>query len=972
MKGMIATQNLKKRLWSIFRVSLLLPLLFVFGCKDFSFFTELGGKGGLKINPSEVTILVSSTLTFQASGGNEPYTFEVISGSGCIDAETGYYTTPACDDTDVVMVIDSTDQSATATVTAVSSFDVLEINPKSASLAAGGSITFVGTGGVEPYEFDFQSNNSGGSITSGGVYTAGSTTGVSDTIIVRDSDIPQKTCSVAAVVSVTAAVTNVDYEISGENFPATVLAGDPIAGVPISERFQIYNSGSATGTNTVAWWLFVSEDGSLGGDGEQLVDNGSVTADIPSLGSHPVTPGGSWPTDLPAGGYHLFVMIASPDDMNHGNNVCPPIPVTIEVPDVDYRVDSVTCLDSTPRYGQPFSGEFDLDNSGLDDSSELADWEVWISEDTAIGSGDIRIDSGIETSPAMTAAQSLKTEAFSGVWPHGSGNSTDYYLIVRVSSTQDSAAGNDTNNTAYSGPITVSKPDVNYDVLSVTHGAGEVAARQVDGSFSLENIGTDNGAVDVSWTVYASSNDNTVDIADTVVDFGTALAMNHDDTPQDVFFSGIWPETPDNYYLVVEILASDDMDDSNDEEPTATFVPVRSLNVDYKASNVNNLGGVTAGGVLDGEFMLENAGLDDSLLGIQWSVYVSDDTSLDGSDTLVQSDSGTDGWLTTAETPTIGFSGTWPETPGEKYYLLVKIESAEDVISATTGNNLADSGPTPITTTAPNVDYRVTEVNYTSGTPPVPPGTALEGDFRYANDIAAENGAQALSWEAYASLDANLSAGDVRVASGGPLPALDANQTSSSIDISGTWPLDYGDYYLIVKVTSPDNELNTDDDKKASGLAESIGIYSEAEPNDNWTDLPGPSPGTDYQILSGSAPLTPIAFEPGMSIRIDGVGVSNSDRDDVFMLNTGTASSITCTVIWNTGESDIDVYVFRAPGDFGADLIGMGGPDDELSVTIVEGGAGDQFVPYEDLWLDVYCNLPGGSVSPYTVIITAN
>ena len=259
----------KPRIFVVLILAFIALALSLSSCKDFSFFSELGIKGGLNISPSEVTVTVDSSVTFTAAGGNPPYTYGITGGTGCIDAATGVYTAPAAASNDVVVVTDSTGQSGTASVTVVSTLEELKISPTTASVSVGNSISFVATGGVGSYTFDFQTNNSGGSVTPDGVYTAGSTTGVSDTIIVTDSDAPAQTCSVPAVVSVTGAVTNVDYSISGETFPASALTASSISG-----DFTIHNGGSATGTASISWWLFISEDGTFGGEGNTSLPAG--------------------------------------------------------------------------------------------------------------------------------------------------------------------------------------------------------------------------------------------------------------------------------------------------------------------------------------------------------------------------------------------------------------------------------------------------------------------------------------------------------------------------------------------------------------------------------------------------------------------------------------------------------------------------------------------------------------------------
>ncbi|MEE9308960.1 MAG: hypothetical protein V3V57_15685, partial [Spirochaetia bacterium] len=466
----------KPRIFAVLILTFIALALSLSSCKDFSFFSELGIKGGLSINPSEITIAVNSSVTFTAAGGNPPYAYGLVSGTGSIDAATGVYTAPAAASNDIVVVTDSNGQSGTAAVTVAPNLEALKISPTTASVSVGNSISFVPTGGVSPYTFDFQTNNSGGNVTPGGVYTAGSTTGVSDTIIVTDSDTPPQTCSVPAVVSVTGAVTNIDHSIPGETFPPSAIVGSSISG-----DFTIHNGGSATGTASISWWLFISEDGTFGGDGEHLVASGIVTDDILASGDYVVAPTGNWPSDLPQGNYDLFVMVSSPDDLDHGNNVSTASAFTLNVPDVDYRVLSVTNLGET-HVGGSISGEFTLDNEGTDDGTQTVTWKAYVSANTTVDVGDTLIDSNTEG--AMTSAEVSRTVSFSGTWPSSPGS---YYLVVEVIAGDDAAAGNDGDNTTATGSaLSVAYPEVDYyaDAISST---GGVAGDTLSCSFDLNN-----------------------------------------------------------------------------------------------------------------------------------------------------------------------------------------------------------------------------------------------------------------------------------------------------------------------------------------------------------------------------------------------------------------------------------------------------------------------------------------------------
>jgi hypothetical protein len=721
-RTMMRRANIRKLIMAMAISGLILIALA--GCKDFSFFNELGVKDGLTITPASVSILAGGTMSFNAYGGTGNYVFSIISGfNGTIDPASGVYTAPGTSCNDVVMVTDGTNLSATATVSVVTTLDGLEINPKVATLSPGAQITFVATGGNDSsYEYSFQANNSGGTInTATGLYTAGPATGVTDTIIVTDADLT--VCPIPANMSVVGATSSVNYSVTGDTFPASVDAG-----AALSATFEITNIGTGNGAKPVSWWLYLSEDGTFGGDGECLVASNS-TGYLDAGDSAVVSPTGNWPNR--GGTLTLFVMISAEDDMTHSDDIYEKTDsdITLTVPEVDYEILSVTNLDPTPMIGEEVIGQFRLQNNGADNGSQTIEWQVWLSADDAIGVGDTELYADAAASPL------------------------DSYAFVDI-------------------------------------------------------------------------------------DFNT---------------TGFWPAIPGGYYLIARVI------------------------------------------------------------------------------------------------------------------------SAEDTAAGKDGNN--DTFLGPIGVTAPTVDYTLTAVEHYGSTEKVP-GNTFDARFSYQNAAGADNGISPLSWIAYVSEDLTLGPEDILVDSGTGLSPLDAGASSGWINFSGTWPLHFGKYSVIVAITTADNEPDLSGNELASAPV-STGYYAETEPNDNWTVLPG----TDYNVLTGIVPPAPIVLEPGMSIFIQGANVSNVDRDDVFMFNAGTASKITFTVTWATDADDIDLYVWREPGGFPEVIEALGYAENSLSVSITKGTVPDEmykFIANEDLWFDVYCHIPDGppppphtDVGPYEVVISA-
>jgi hypothetical protein len=513
----------------------------------------------------------------------------------------------------------------------------------------------------------------------------------------------------------------------------------------------------------------------------------------------------------------------------------------------------------------------------------------------------------------MNSAEAFRVIGFAGTWPSGPGA---YYLIAEVSAADDAAAGNDGDNTtASASAYNVHYRDVDYVVPSVSHLTGTSAGGSVDGEFALDNAGTDDGVSSVDWKVYASAN-MFVDVGDALIAEGTEGGMTVAEPTRTIGFSGTWPTDPGSYYLVVEVSASDDTlaaNHLNNETSTAAAVGVVAADVDYYANAISAVAGV-AGGSLNCDFTIHNLGSDPSSTTVNWNLYVSANATLDAGDYLA--DFGTAGPLGAAPSSSVINPGgaTWPSTPGN-YYLIVEIESSEDIAAGNDGNDIAVSGST-FNAATPDVNYIVDQVNFVpAGSTYIPDG-AVTGNFVYKNN-GSSDGTQPVSWEAYASLDVNLDAGDVLIESGSGLAPLTSTATSGAIPFSGSWPLDYGKYFLLVRVMSSD-EVDPLDNVGAAGATESVGYFDESlnEPNDDYLTL------TDFYDLG-------VTFKPGMSIEITGT-MDGVDMDDIMAFNTGTCNMITFSVTYSSAKAQIRIFIMDGPNNF---IDGVSGTPGAISLN---------------------------------------
>ncbi len=162
---------------------------------------------GVRIAPDSVSAPPMGPASFVASGGSGigySWSFSSNASGGSIGASTGAYRAgPAGDVTDVIQVVDSLGNLATAKVTVGAG---IGISPKSASLPPRASASFTATGGSGVgYSWSLSANASGGVVDAAtGAYAAGPTGGVTDVVQVKDSlgNVATRSVSVTAGISI--------------------------------------------------------------------------------------------------------------------------------------------------------------------------------------------------------------------------------------------------------------------------------------------------------------------------------------------------------------------------------------------------------------------------------------------------------------------------------------------------------------------------------------------------------------------------------------------------------------------------------------------------------------------------------------------------------------------------------------------------------------------------------------------------
>ena len=299
-------------------------------------------------------------------------------------------------------------------------------------------------------------------------------------------------------------------------------------------------------------------------------------------------------------------------------------------------------------------------------------WTAYISSDTVFDDpGDTLIDSGTISS-LNGGAVSASIDIDNGGWPSVS-SSTDYYLIVDVYAS-DEIAANTGNNNSSSTAVTVSPTapvDVDYLISSLpSGGSSAVTGDTVSDTFTIENTGTADGSQNVYWTVYRSD-DNTLETAtDIPIDTGSIGFLNAGQTSGGITFTGTWPDTAGSYYLIVSISAGEDSNNGNDVSATSSAYTINDPDIDYEVTAIT--AGVPSADVesaISETFQIQNTGTNNGSEDILWFAYISDNTVLDGNETIF--DSGTNTSLDSGvSSSNILLDGNWPDTSGTYYIIL--------------------------------------------------------------------------------------------------------------------------------------------------------------------------------------------------------------------------------------------------------------------------------------------------------------
>ncbi|MDH4128590.1 MAG: chitobiase/beta-hexosaminidase C-terminal domain-containing protein, partial [Spirochaetota bacterium] len=451
---------------------------------------------------------------------------------------------------------------------------------------------------------------------------------------------------------------------------------------------------------------------------------------------------------------------------------------------------------------------------------------------------------------------------------------------------------------------------VDYVLSNVVHPISGSPGNNFTGSFKISNAGKINGASNISWGVYLST-DTIYNAGDTPVQSGIQPALNGGTSSPTINFDSTvnavpFPSTPGNYYLIIIINSTDDGNTTNN---TYVSSAIQVGLVDYTINtSTYPTGTATAGTPLTGNFTIRNIGGMSGTNPVNYTVYFSSD-NLVGTDTpLGPGGTGTTPALTVGSTsPVINFTGNWPIASGT-YYLIIIASSGEDT---NTTNNVSIS-PAIIVDSPAYADYTVTNTNFpASGVP----NTPFNGSFTIQN-IGSAYGLQNVSWNVYLSTDNIYNQGVDTFVQNGTIAPLIPGATSTTISYAGIWPSTSGNYYLIIVVTATDDGNSLNNNFPSTAINSSSG--SIATP----TFSPGGGIYNASQTVTISA-ISPVgttiiyttnATTPTADINCNATnGLSVPSGSSININSTINLRAIACKVGYTNSSEQSTTYTLQVP-----------------------------------------------------------
>ncbi len=355
------------------------------------------------------------------------------------------------------------------------------------------------------------------------------------------------------------------------------------------------------------------------------------------------------------------------------------------------------------------------------------------------------------------------------------------------------------------------RPDVDYYPDSISSTDTPAAGAPLTGSFTCTNRGSEDGSVDITWECY-SSYDKTLNGDDLYITGGTLSPLKAG-VSQTVDFSGAWPLTDGQYYLILNLSAEDDVYSYNDRRVSSDYYTITGSgsSVDYAVTSVTNTGSTQGGSSLSGDFTFQNNGDTSGNYNVEWYAYISENSSLGNGDLLI--DTGSASALAPGAASTVSFTGTWP-IDGGSFYLIVTVD-ANDEYETTLSDNTASVAVALTPPDPRDVDYSCSSVTCT------PAGNVYLGDVlslesTFTNE-GADTGLFPLYWYLYVSSAYYSSIGDIKdngtlINSGYEIPLTTGSSRTIAVSDQNGYEITDGSrsyvFYVVIQSSEDTNSLN--------------------------------------------------------------------------------------------------------------------------------------------------------------------
>ncbi len=176
---------------------------------------------------------------------------------------------------------------------------------------------------------------------------------------------------------------------------------------------------------------------------------------------------------------------------------------------------------------------------------------------------------------------------------------------------------------------------IDYAIFNPLYPSAVESGSVFEGSLFIVNSGNGDGAQPIIWTVYLST-DNSFEITDTVVDSGLVSSLLTSEVSEQITFTGTWPDDEVEYYLIIDITATDDTTLTNNQNVSSGLsatTPVEVSGVDYEVFTPTYPGVANVSTQLDGSFYIVNSGNVNGVQPVNWTVYLSSDNTYQANDT---------------------------------------------------------------------------------------------------------------------------------------------------------------------------------------------------------------------------------------------------------------------------------------------------------------------------------------------------